>query len=254
MTSPSTEAAAQYLAAARRHGTPGPRIPDASRPATVDDALAIQARVTELVGQPIGGYKCSVPNEQRPVWMAPIYAPTIAYGARFALKGDRPTAAVEPEVAFVLGRDLAAPASDDEVRAAIKEARLVIEVLGSRYEDYGKAGITTLDNLADNVANQGLLVGPVLTDPFQRKLEGFHVTFRTPTEVVADREGKHPDGHPLLPLYWLARFLAGRGTPLRAGMVVTTGSYLGIVTVPVDTPITVQWGDMGSLTATFARS
>jgi len=251
MNTTSIEDAAQYLVAARKRGTPGPRIPDASRPATVDDALAIQARVTELLGQPIGGYKCSVGNEQRPVWMAPIYAPTITTSTRFAVKGTGKSASVEPEVAWVIGRDLAAPGSDDDIKAAIKEARLVVEILGSRYADFGKPGIVPTDNLADGVANQGLMIGPVLDNPWQRRLESFPVSFRTPTEVISEREGKHPDGHPLLPLYWLARFLAKRGTPLRAGMIVTCGSYLGIVEVPLDTPITVRWGDMGSLTATF---
>ena len=60
-------------------------------------------------------------------------------------------------------------------------------------------------------------------------------------------DGKHPDGHPLRPLYWLANYLAQRGDPLRAGMIVTTGSYCGVVDVPLDVPLTVVYGDLGSL-------
>ena len=36
-----------------------------------------------------------------------------------------------------------------------------------------------------------------------------------------------------------------RGDPLRAGMVVTTGSYCGIVEVPLDEPLTFAYGDSG---------
>jgi hypothetical protein len=51
----------------------------------------------------------------------------------------------------------------------------------------------------------------------------------------------------LRPLYWLANYLAMGGTPLRAGMIVTTGSYCGAVNVPIDTPLTFAYGDLGTL-------
>ncbi|MCC6194676.1 MAG: 2-keto-4-pentenoate hydratase [Burkholderiales bacterium] len=253
MTSPGTEAAAQFLAAARRRGTPGSRIPEASRPGSVDDALAVQARVTELLGQSIGGYKCSAPNELRPVWMAPIYAPAIGSGPSYAVDDSRAAVQIEPEVAWVIGRDLAHPGSDDDIRNAIREARLALEVLGSRYADYGKPEIAAIENIADNLANQGLILGPIVRDPFARRLDAFPVTVRAPAGVVVAREGKHPDGHPFPPLAWLARFLAQRGTPLRAGAVVTCGSYCGAVEVPFDTPLTVEWGELGSMTVTLTR-
>jgi hypothetical protein len=37
-------------------------------------------------------------------------------------------------------------------------------------------------------------------------------------------------------------------------MVVTCGSYCGIVEAPFDTPLTVEFGDLGSLSATFTRA
>jgi hypothetical protein len=38
---------------------------EACRPAGIDDALTIQRRVAELLGEPIGGWKCSLPNPQQ---------------------------------------------------------------------------------------------------------------------------------------------------------------------------------------------
>ena len=61
------------------------------------------------------------------------------------------------------------------------------------------------------------------------------------------RDGRHPDGHPLVPLVWLANFLPTQGTYLRAGQIVTTGSYAGALDVPLDTPLTVAFGDLGTL-------
>ncbi len=74
---------------------------------------------------------------------------------------------------------------------------------------------------------------------------------RSSNETLATREGKHPDGHPLLPLYWLANYLASHGAPLRAGQIVTTGSYAGVLDVPLDTELAFTYGDLGTLTVTL---
>jgi 2-keto-4-pentenoate hydratase len=75
----------------------------------------------------------------------------------------------------------------------------------------------------------------------------------SPWGVLASHEGRHADGHPVRPLYWLANYLARSGTPLLAGMIVTTGSYCGALDVPIDTPLTFLYGDLGSLSATLSR-
>ena len=220
MNNPNHESAAQFLLAARKRGTPGPRIPAEFRPKNDDDALAIQARVTALVGQPIGGYKCSLPTGPRPVFMAPIFSPTISDAPPpFAVRGVGTTAPIEPEIAFVMARDLpkrATAYSDDEIRDAIKEARLVLEVLGSRYSD--PSSVTFPEALAEGLRNQGLFVGPVLHDPWNQELEAFPITISTGRRVLATYEGKHDDRHPARPLYWLANYLAMAGTPLAAGI------------------------------------
>ena len=51
------------------------------------------------------------------------------------------------------------------------------------------------------------------------------------------RDGHHPDRHPLRPLVWLANFLSAREEigGLKAGQIVTTGSYAGALEVPAAT-------------------
>jgi 2-keto-4-pentenoate hydratase len=254
VTSSDRESAAQFLFAARKRGTPGPRIPVEFRPADIDDALAIQARVTALVGQPVGGYKCSVPSGPRPVSVAPIFAPTIA-PSPYVVLGIDPIARIEPEIAFVMGRDLptrATPYSEREIRDAIKDVRLVLEILGPRYSE--PASVTYPELLADGLANQGLLLGPVLLDPWNSNIETFPIGIRTAAGVVTTYEGQHADKHPLRPLYWLANYLASGDTPLRTGMIVTTGSYCGAVDVPLDIPLTFAFGDLGTLSATLKHA
>ena len=164
-------------------------------------------------------------------------------------------ASIEPEIAFVLGRDLPAGTGrydETELRSAIAETRLVLELLDSRYAD--AAAVTFAELLADQVSNQGLFVGPVLHDGLQRELSGFALAVETPTATLHRREGRHPDGHPLRPLLWLANFLACRAETggLKAGAIVTTGSYAGALAVPIGTPLCVRFGALGEINLELA--
>jgi len=247
------DAAARHLVAARASRRPGERLPEACRPADVADALEIQERVREFLGVAIGGWKCSVPSAAREIAAAPIFASTITSNSPCTILPIEGKARIEPEIAFVIGRDLpprATPYSDAEVRAAVRETRTVLELIGPRYAD--PAAVTYPEFLADNIANQGLFVGPVVADRLELTLEAFRISILTPNRSQLVRDGEHPDGHPLRPLVWLANHLASRGAGLTAGQVVTTGSYCGMVDVPLDTPLVVAFGDFGRLSVQFA--
>jgi 2-keto-4-pentenoate hydratase len=104
------------------------------------------------------------------------------------------------------------------------------------------------------VQNQGLFVGPLLPrGPDTTPLAEFPVTITAAGAPLSTHHGRHGDGHPLRPLVWLANFLAERGEPLRAGQIVTTGSYAGAIEVPLDAPLAVQFGDLGTIETTLSR-
>ena len=155
--------AARHLAEARVSGRPGARLPEHCRPGDIESALAIQQRVVALMGQKIGGWKCSLPPAAGRINAAPILAPTIVRASPCAVAATGQTARIEPEVAFVMAADLPHRErlySEAEVRAAIGETRLVLELLGTRYAEPAQAD--WLEMLADCVQNQGLFIGPVL--------------------------------------------------------------------------------------------
>ena len=250
LTVAQRDKAARHLLAARRARQPGPRLPDGCRPSNLEDALAIQRRVQELLGFATGGWKCSVPTAERAISCAAIFAPTIARASPCPVVAHGGIVRIEPEIAFVLGLDLprrAAPYSDAEMRAAVAETRLVLELLDSRYAD--PAAVSFPELLADQVSNQGLFVGPILSDTASRSLEEFAITIEGPAGVLYRREGRHPDGHPLRPFVWLANFLASRPEigGLKTGEIVTTGSYAGALEVPVATPLSVRFGELGEV-------
>ena len=246
--------AAAFLAAARLSGRPGARLPESCRPQDLESALAIQRRAVALLGQEVGGWKCSLPPAPGRVNCAPILEPTIRRTSPYAVDATGTSVRIEPEVAFVMARNLPRHGSalaEAEVREAIDETRLVLEILGTRYADPASAG--WLEMMADCVQNQGLYVGPVLGQGPDTPLAGFQVTIRAGGSTLSTHDGRHGDGHPLRPLVWLANFLAERGDPLRAGQIVTTGSYAGAIEVPVDTNLVVQFGDLGAIELTLVR-
>jgi 2-keto-4-pentenoate hydratase len=255
MTPTEIEAAAFHLLAARRHRRAGPRLPESCRPTTVKDAIAIQRRVALLLDDPIGGWKCSLPTPEKTT-VAPIYAATISTAAPCPVPAQGTGARIEPEIAFVLARDLPprkAPYTEADVRSAIGETRLVLELMGCRYAD--TAALPFPEMLADSANNYGLYVGPVVANALDRPLEAFPVAITGPNGAIFARGGVHPDGHPLRPLVWLANWFgtdgAGWRQGLTAGQIVTTGSYVGAVDVPLATPLTIICGDLGRLEVTL---
>lgn len=255
MTAASQDTAARLLFDRRKAGIAGPRLPESCRPADADAALAIQRRIDELAGATIGGWKCSAPSAARPILAAPIWADMIIRSSPARLPTVEGIAKIEPEVAFVLGRDLpqrAAPYTEAEVRAAIADTRLVLELVASRYAD--PSACTYPESLADHVSNFGLFVGPSVPGGAGAALERIEIEMAGPGKTLLKIDGAHPDGHPLRPLVWLASFLAGRGLPLRAGQIVTTGSYAGLVEAPVGVPLSLRFGGLGILAVELASA
>jgi 2-keto-4-pentenoate hydratase len=250
LTGTQRDEAARHLLAARQARQSGSRLPESCRPTELEDAFAIQRRVQDLLGVATGGWKCSVPTAERAISCAAIFGPTIVRASPCPVLGRSGLVRVEPEIAFVLGRDLPhrrAPYGETEVCSAIAETRLVLEILDSRYVD--PSAVTFAELLADQISNQGLFLGPVLRDGSEPELEGFAIEIEAAATSLHRREGRHPDGHPLWPLVWLANFLASRREigGIKAGEIVTTGSYAGALEVPLATPLCVQFAGLGEI-------
>ena len=267
--------AAQILAARRRSGQVGGALPPACRPASLSDALAVQEAVTHILSQGVGdhqsdpvvGWKCGLPGADTWV-LAPLYASVLYrvddghYGhdgqALPSLGWPVWTQAgrvkVEPELAFVLGRDLPARAQAygaDEVLAAVTRIHLALELIDNRYDEQEKEPLHFADRLADGLVNQGLWLGPAIDLARGCASQVLDVEVRAAGQSLVSQRGSHPAVDPSAPLCWLAEFLRARGQGLRAGQVVITGSYAGSPWVPVDTALQVQFGDLGTVSLQF---
>lgn len=249
----AVQEAAAILAARRRQGLQGPGLPPDLRPQTLAQALAIQQAVMPLMGDTVGGWKCGTPGPDKLV-VAPIYSRTIHRDAAqacpvWAADGH---VRVEPELAFVLGRDLPARAAAyelAEVDAAIARTHLALELIDSRYSD--TATLSFADKLADGLVNQGLFIGPEVDGARASQTHAMPIAVQVPGQSEQVRAGQHPDPLPRLPLYWLVTHLSEQGIGLKAGQVVITGSYAGTFPLPVGPEVALRFGDMGELTVRF---
>lgn len=251
---PAAEAAA-ILVARRSNGSQAGRLPENCRPQTLEQALAIQAAVTEQwceqMDDSIGGWKCLLPPEDKLV-VGPIYTRTIDSVPPVSLwpKGDR--ARIEPELAFFFGKDLPAraePYTPADVDAAIARTHMALELINSRYADPTNCEFPEM--LADGLVNQGLFIGPQVDSDSARGASSFTVTMTCANGEVIERQGQHPNTHPRAPLYWLAEFLRSRGEGIVAGQAVITGSYAGVIEVPLNTDIQIDYAGLGSMPVSF---
>lgn len=243
--------AASILVARRLAGLPGERLPESCRPTDLSAALAIQAQVSAQIGDAVGGWKCGMPGEGKLV-LAPIYASTIYASSDVPLFARKGVARVEPELAFVLQHDLplrSEPYSNAEVDAAIGAVHLALELIQSRYLD--PASLTFPEALADGLVNQGLVLGPKLDLASARGCCELPLQIEIGS-VTIDKAGKHPATWPLAPLYWLVEFLRQSGQGLAAGQVIITGSYAGVLELPLDQALSIHFGKLGQIDVRFS--
>src|SRR5690606_35106515 len=255
---PAAEAA-RMLVERRIGGIQGERLPVSCRPQNLEQALAIQAAVTEhwceQMDDSVGGWKCLLPAEDKLV-VGPIYTRTIDSVPPLSLwtkttdAGER--ARIEPELAFFFARDLPAraePYSHEEVDAAIARTHMALELINSRYADPSSCEFPEM--LADGLVNQGLFIGPEVDSTQARNASQISITVTCGNGELIQREGRHPNTRPRAPLYWLVEYLRSRGEGIVAGQAVITGSYAGVIEVPINTSIQIDYAGLGTMDVSF---
>lgn len=135
---------------------------------------------------------------------------------------------VEPEIAFLLGEDLAGPGvTTAHVIAATIAVMPAIDVLDSRFSGYN---FKLADVVADNCSAARYCLGdPVPIGGIDLRTVG--CVFRHNGRIVDTAAGAAVMDHPAGAVAWLARKLASRGRVLSAGTAVLAGSLTAAVPV-----------------------
>ena len=140
------------------------------------------------------------------------------------------------------------PYTAAEVDAAISRTHLALELINSRYSDPSQC--TFPEMLADGLVNQGLFIGPQVDSDLARNASEFAINLHQNGELCV-HHAKHPNTHPRAPLYWLAEFLRSQGQGIVAGQAVITGSFAGVLEVPMDTDITLDYVGLDKMEVSF---
>lgn len=128
----------------------------------------------------------------------------------------------EAEIAFVLGADLpSTETTPEQVAAAVATVHAAIEIVDSRIADWK---ITFADTVADNGSSAFFVLADAGLPLAGIDLEGAKMEMRINGEVVSTGIGAAALGSPLNAAAWLARTLAERGEPLKAGDVLLAGA------------------------------
>ncbi|MDD7964937.1 2-keto-4-pentenoate hydratase [Actinomycetospora lemnae] len=150
----------------------------------------------------------------------------------------------EPEIVFVLGRDLAGEhVTAADVLSATSGLAVGIEILDSRFRDYR---FTMADVVADNTSAARFVVGtPVPPAGIDVRLVG--VLLEKNGELVATASGAASLGHPAAAVAWLVRRLAASGEGLAAGEVVLSGGLTAATPVVAGDVVTVTIDRLGTV-------
>jgi 2-keto-4-pentenoate hydratase len=211
---------ADRIVAARRQGariTLGP----GDTPSSFEEGFAVQDRVVAALGEPVAGWKV-MPVPDGPVIFAPILrSGLVADGGAWKVAGSEP-AGIELEIAFRLGRDVSAGATQGQLLDAVAAAHVVLELCQSRLAEPAEQPRHVM--LADCIANAGLVVGSEIGG--WRNLDLRTRSGRLLVDGKVHVEGKSAD--PLAALALLEPAMTARGKRLETGQVVITGSLIGM--------------------------
>jgi len=152
---------------------------------------------------------------------------------------------VESEIAFLLARDIEAPATVASVLAATDVVFGAVDVLDSRYESFQ---FTLTDVVADNASAGAFYLGPVARRPDELEdLRLIGCVVRVDGDVVMTAAGAAVMGHPAASVAWLANQLAAEGESLRAGQLIFSGGVTAPVPVVEGGSVTFEFDGLGAI-------
>ena len=216
----------------------------------LDTAYAVQRVLRERAG-PLVGWKLGVTSRAKQTQVgvsAPVYGFLPGSGVLDLGEplrcGELIQPRAEPEIVFVLGRDLAGPhVTAVDVLSASSGLAVGIEILDSRYRDYR---FTMADVVADDTSAARFVVGtPVPPAGIDVRLVG--VLLEKNGELVATASGAASLGHPAAAVAWLVRQLAASGEGLTAGQVVLSGGLTAATPVVPGDVVSVSIDRLGTV-------
>jgi 2-oxo-3-hexenedioate decarboxylase len=220
---------------------------------TVEEAYRVQDLVVEaLGGREAAKLGLTSKAKQRQMRVDSPLSAWLVPGSRIEpgeplLVEDLIQPRVEPEIAFVLGYDLAGPTTIATVLAATDRIVPALDVLDSRFEGYT---FTLPDVVADNGSAARYAVGArgAGVDGIDLRLTG--CVLEKNGHLVATAAGAAVLDHPAAAIAWFAGELARRGRSLEAGTTVLAGALTAAVAVEPGDVVRATFDRIGTVEVT----
>jgi 2-keto-4-pentenoate hydratase len=234
-------------------------LPPDIRPATLDEGYAIQDAMVAVSGQAVFGWKIAATSKagQQHIGVTHPLAGRLFQDFVLPDGARRPTAknhmrVAEAEFAFRMAQDLPARGHDydqAEVCAAVAALHLAIEIPDARFDVFDTIGAPSI--CADDAFAAWFILGREVADWRSLDLATQLVKGIKNGAVAAEGSGANALGDPRIALTWLANALAARGTPLKSGDVITTGTCVKPVDIVPGDTVVADFGPLGTVTAIF---
>jgi 2-oxo-3-hexenedioate decarboxylase len=246
---------AKTLFAAEQNARAVPRFTAAEKDFTLAKGYATQVELEKLhrkAGARIVGRKMGMTSQAKMQQMGikdPIHGflldrMEVPEGGKLSLAG-RIHAKVEPEIAFLMARDLSGHPSLVEALSAVKGVLGALEIIDSRFENYE---FQLPDVVADNCSSSGFVRGQKLVKPADVKdlgnlgiileLNGRPVQFGSSAAIL---------GHPGRSLVDLVKLLHAQGQILPAGSLVLAGGATAAVALSPGDHVRAVYQELGTV-------
>ena len=194
-------------------------------------AYAVQRLVTAELG-PIGGWKVGAPGPTAPPNCAPLPGSTVYQAPKTLNSAGFTQREIESEICFTFAADLPPrllPYEAPELIAAIATCQAGIEILQSRLADPDRA--SPLAILADSIQSGAFIWGKPITKWQTLDFTTMRISQTIDGAATKDSVG-NPAGDMIRLMLWLANEGALWAGGIKAGQIVTCGSWTGKTPAP----------------------
>ena len=156
---------------------------------------------------------------------------------------------IEPEIAFILDRELKGPGiTPMQVLAATRFVVPALEIIDSRIEGWK---IKLCDTIADNASSARIVLGNSArrVDDLDLKLVG--MVLERNGEIVQTGAGGAVLGHPAAAVAWLANAVGQFGVSLNAGDIIMPGALCAAADVGAGDLLQATFAGLGSVSVRF---
>lgn len=218
---------------------------------TLSDAYQIRnigIRLRESRGEKIVGYKLgltSLAKQEQMHVSTPIFGVLtnvmqVKNKQAISLKNYiQPKA--EPEIAFILGKDLRGKVSPEEAIAACSGFCAALDIIDSRYIDFN---FTLIDVVADNTSAGGFVLGSI-QQPGKVDLAKLTISLIGNNVSIAQGNSNAILGNPINSLILLSQMLTEQGSYLKAGSIVLSGAATNAMTLKPDLQVMNETENLG---------